>query len=353
VSLRKIAFFFCCSFVSLTASAQPRDYLDKSLLSLPTNGSKVLTPKPLAPYTSYRIRVTSPYNLRPVYPESRDKFKTDIVIDGKSFKAISLDLESDGHLGSIEFLYRGLGKPIYIGFEKDHHQEIESAHIEIYVEGWLAGLWREEIGGNWRDHTDWIAAGIMLVPIITSLGVYFVKRRQKIKALERREKREQQALILNTQNKRLEIIKEIDKRAQQRAQEIIARHYEELQKKVLYWRARAYTESYFLNPDLRQNFAIANRDRIISELEGKWSKEVLEIAQDLQLAKTLREQEPGVMHWIYARQEVVSIAHQLAWTGRPVVDAYFEEVPNYLKIVDAGDLDGTEIVLPKKAHYRT
>jgi hypothetical protein len=34
------------------------------------------------------------------------------------------------------------------------------------------------------------------------------------------------------------------------------------------------------------------------------------------------------MHWIEARQDVVNIAHQLNWSTQPVIDAYFEEVPD-------------------------
>jgi hypothetical protein len=155
--------------------------------------------------------------------------------------------------------------------------------------------------------------------------------------------------MLNTHNKSLELMREIDRRAQQKAQEIMARNYDEMQKKVMYWRTRAYTESYFLSPDLRQHFAVANREKIIDDLEKKWAQEFLEIAQDMPLAKALREQEPGVMHWIQARQEVVNIAHRLTWTSHPVIDATYEEVPNGPQIIIADELEEAEAATQKRA----
>jgi hypothetical protein len=341
MSLRVFALLLCCSVTTL-AQTESQDYLDESSLPLPTNGSKVRTPEPLAPFAPYRIRITSAYNLRPVYSESQENYETDIQIDGKSLRALSFEQGTDGHVSNLEFLYRGHGKPIYIGFGRDHYKEIENAQIEIHIEGWFEGVWRERFERTWRAYGDLIVAFLIMFPIIVATGIYFGKQRQKVRVEEKKAEQERQALMLSNHNKSLELMREIDRRAQQKAQEIMTRNYDEMQQKIMYWRTRAYTESYFLNPDLRQHFAVANREKVINELEKKWAQEFLEIAQDLPLAKALREQEPGVMHWIQARQEVVNVAHRLTWTENPVVDAVYEEVPNGPQIIIADELEETE-----------
>jgi len=325
MTLRVFLLIICCCSISSLTAAQGRDYLDTSSLALPTNGSKIRTTKPLAPFTAYRVRITSSYNLKPVYFESGKELQSDIVIDGKSFPAISYNQESDGHISSVEFLYRGAGQPIHIGFGNNHAQEVRSAQVEIYVEGYLKQLWREEFFGIWKSYANWILALALVLPPTTISLIYFLKRRKRMKDVELREEKEEQAMIINSQNKRLELMREIDRRAQKKVQEIMARNHDELQKKVMYWRTRAFTESYFLNPELRQNFALANRERIINNLEEKWSQEILEISQDLPLALALREQEPGVLHWIHARHEVVILAHRSTWSVHPVVEAYLDE----------------------------
>jgi hypothetical protein len=339
--LRVFALLLCCSFNAL-AQTESQDYLEEALLPLPTNGSKVRTPLSLAPYQSYRIQITSAYNLKPLYSESQGNYETDIQIDGKSLKAFSFDQGPDGHLGNLEFIYHGHGKPIYIGLAKDHNQEIESAKIEIYAEGWLARVWRERFSRTWQSYGELIVAFLIVFPIVVATAIYFGKQRHRMKIEEKKAEKERQALMLNTHNKSLELMREIDRRAQQKAQEIMGRNFDDLQKKMMYWRTRAYTESYFLNPDLRQHFAVSNRERIINELEKEWAQEFLEIAQDLPLAKALREQEPGVLHWIQARQEVVNIAHRLTWTANPIVDAYYEEVPNGPQIIIADEVEEAE-----------
>ncbi len=341
MSLRVVALLVCCSVTTL-AQTESQDYLEESSLPLPTNGSKVRTPLSLAPYQSYRIRITSAYNLKPIYSESQGNYETDIQIDGNSLKAFSFDQGSDGHLSNLEFIYRGHGKPIYIGFGRDHYREIESAQIEIHAEGWMERVWRERFSIMWNAYGELIIAGLIFFPIVVVTGIYFTRQRHKIKTEEKKADRERQALMLNSHNKSLELMREIDRRAQQKAQEIMGRNYDEMQKKIMYWRTRAYTESYFLNPDLRHHFAVANREKIINELEKNWAQEFLEIAQDLPLAKALREQEPGVMHWIQARQEVVNLAHRLTWTANQIVDAYYEEVPNGPQIIIADEVEEAE-----------
>jgi hypothetical protein len=335
MALRLVSLLICYWSLSSLAAAQGPDYLDKSLLSLPTNGSTVRTVKPLAPLTTYRVRITSSYNLKPVYFERGNDFHSDILIDGKTIQAISFDHESDGHISSVEFLYRGAGRPIHIGFGKNHTDEIESAYVKIYLEGYLKELWREEFYSTWKSYGNWILTVILTLPLIALALVYLSKRRKQKKDLEWREEKEEQAMIINAQNKRLELMREIDRRAQKKVQEIMIKNNDELQRKLMYWRARAFTESYFLNPDLRQNFALANRERIINSMEEKWSKEILEISQDLPLAIALREQEPGVLHWLHARQEVVILAHKSAWSIHPVVDAAIEENSDNHQIGDA------------------
>jgi hypothetical protein len=337
MALRVFLSLICCWSISSLAAAQGLDYLDNSLLSLPTNGSKVRTAKPLAPLTAYRVRITSSYNLRTVYSESENDFYSDIMIDGKVYRAISFKQESDGHISSVEFLYRGAGRPLHIGFGNNHAEEIVSAHVEVYIESFFNRIWREEFYGIWKAYSNWIVTLILTLPVITLSLIYLGKRRKRMKDAELKEEKEEQAMIINSQNKKLELMREIDRRAQKKFQEIMARNNDELQRKIMYWRTRAYTESYFLNPELRQNFALANRDRIINSLEEKWSQEILEISQDLPLAVALREQEPGVLHWIHARQEVVILAHRSAWSVHPIVDGYLEEGADNLQI--GGDVN--------------
>ncbi|MBO0723873.1 MAG: hypothetical protein J2P41_23815, partial [Blastocatellia bacterium] len=266
-------------------------------------------------------------NLRPVYSESQENYETDILIDGKFLRAFSFDEGTDSHVSNPEFIYRGYGKQIYIGFTRDHYKEIEQAQIQIYVEDWLQKFWRERLSRSWKSYGEIIIGCLILFPIVLSAGLYLNKWSQRNKAEEKKLEMERQALILNAHNKSLELMREIDQRAQQKSNEIMARNLDELQKKILYWRTRAYTESYFLNSDLRKSYAALNREKIINQLEKEWTREFLEIAQDLALGKALKEQEPGVMHWIEARQEVVNLAHQLTWSNQPVIDAYYEEVP--------------------------
>jgi hypothetical protein len=322
---RVFALILFCSITSF-AQTESQDYLTEASLPLPTNGTKIRTPKPLAPYTIYRIKVTSPYNLKPVYNESQGNYESDILIDGKFLRTLSFDQGSDSHISNLEFLYRGYGKQIYIGFTRDHYKEIERAQIQIYAEGWVERVWRERFSRSWRAYGEFLVGCLILVPIVLSVGLYLNRWSQRNRAEEKKLEMERQALILNSHNKSLELVREIEQRAQQKSNELMTKNFDELQKKIMYWRTRAYTESYFLNSDLRKSYAAVNRDKIIKELEKEWTKEFLEIAQDLALGKALKEQEPGVMHWIEARQEVVNLAHQLTWSPQPVIDAYFEEV---------------------------
>ncbi len=339
--LRILVLLLCSTIYSFAQSGR-QDYLDNSLLPLPTNGSKVRTPLPLAPYVTYRIEITSPYNLKPIYSERQDSYETDIQIDGKTLRARTFNESSDGHLGNLEFLFHGHGKPIYIGFGRDYQTDIESAQIHIYIEGRLQKVWRQVFSRAWNAYGGWVITCLLIIPIIVVSVNHYRKWIRNIRAEEKKEERERQALVLNTHNKGLELMREIERKAQQKAQELIARNYDEMQKKIMYWRSRAYTESYFLNPELRHNFAVANKEKIVNELEKKWAKEFIEIAQDLALAKALREQEPGVMHWIQARQEVVNIAHKLSWTNNPVIDAYFEEMPDSCQIIIADEFEEAE-----------
>jgi hypothetical protein len=324
--LHVFALILGCTITSF-AQTESQDYLTDSSLPLPTNGTKIRTPKPLAPYTIYRIKITSPYNLKPVYYESQGNYETDILIDGKFLRTLSFDEGSDSHIGNLEFLYRGNGKQVYIGFTRDHYKDIERAQIQISAEGWMQRVWRERFSRSWRAYGEFLVGCLILLPIVLSVGLYLNRWSQRNRAEEKKLEMERQALILNAHNKSLELMREIDQRAQQRSSELTARNFDELQKKIMFWRTRAYTESYFLNSDLRKSYAAVNRDKIINELEKEWTREFLEIAQDLALGKALKEQEPGVMHWIEARQEVVNLAHQLTWSTQPVIDAYFEEVP--------------------------
>src|SRR5262245_44116003 len=120
---------YCC-LINSFAQTESQDYLTDASLPLPTNGTKVRTPKPLAPYTTYRIKITSPYNLRPVYSESQENYESDILIDEKFPRAISFDEGTDTHVSNPEFIYRGYGKQIYIGFTRNHYKEIEQAQIQ-------------------------------------------------------------------------------------------------------------------------------------------------------------------------------------------------------------------------------
>ena len=148
MSLRVFALLFCCTITSF-AQTESQDYLQDSLLPLPTNGSKVRTPQPLAPYGSYRIVITSPYSLKPVYYEGQEVYENDIQIDGRSQKALSFDEGADGHISSLEFIFRGSGKPVTIGFGKDHYKELESAQVHVYVENWRQRIWRERFARRW------------------------------------------------------------------------------------------------------------------------------------------------------------------------------------------------------------
>jgi hypothetical protein len=339
--LRVFALILCCTITSF-AQTESQDYLSDVSLPLPTNGSKIRTPKPLAPYTTYRIKVTSPYNLKPVYYESQGNYETDILIDGKFLRTISYHEGSDSHIGDLEFLYRGYGKQVYIGFTRDHYKEIERAQIQIYAEGWMQRVWRERFSRSWRAYGEFLVGCLIMIPILLSVGFYLNRWSQRNRAEEKKLEMERQALILNSHNKSLELMREIDQRAQQKSNELITKNFDELQKKIMYWRTRAYTESYFLSADLRKSYAAANRDKIINDLEKEWTREFLEIAQDLALGKALKEQEPGVMHWIEARQEVVNIAHQLTWSTQPVIDAYFEEVPGQVILDEAQEQEQGE-----------
>jgi hypothetical protein len=332
--IRVITLILCCTVTSF-AQTESQDYLTEASLPLPTNGTKIRTPKPLAPYTIYRIKVTSPYNLKLVYSESQGNYETDILIDGKFLRAISFDEGSDNHISNPEFLYRGYGKQIYIGFTRDHYKEIERAQIQIYAEGWMQRIWRERFSRSWRAYGEFLVGCLILVPIVLSVGLYLNRWSQRNRAEEKKLEMERQALILNSHNKSLELMREIEQKAQQKSSELMTMNFDDLQKKIMYWRTRAYTESYFLNTDLRKSYAAVNREKIINELEREWTREFLEIAQDLALGKALKEQEPGVMHWIEARQEVVNLAHQLTWSTQPVIDAYFEEVPGQVIHDDA------------------
>src|SRR5262245_66017820 len=110
MSLRVLALLFCCTITSFARTqTESNDYLQESLLPMPTNGSKVRTPQPLAPYASYRIEITSPYNLKPVYYEGQDSSENDVLIDGKPLKAVSFDEGTDGYISDLNFLFRGSG----------------------------------------------------------------------------------------------------------------------------------------------------------------------------------------------------------------------------------------------------
>src|SRR5262245_529277 len=224
MSLRVFALLLCCTITSF-AQGEPQDYLGESVLPMPTNGSKVRTPQPLAPYASYRIKITSPYNLRPVYFEGQETAENDVQIDGRSFKAISFEESTDGHISNLEFIFHGYGKPITIGFSRDHYQELESAQVQIYPEKWRQRVWRERFERIWTGYAEWIIGTLLLLPIMGLAGVQLNRRYQRIRAEERMAERERQALILNSHNKSLEVMREIDRRAQQKAQEIMGKNY--------------------------------------------------------------------------------------------------------------------------------
>lgn len=305
----------------------------------PTDGSQLKLQQSLAPYKAYRIIITSPYNLKPAYSEARGNFIGDFQIEGTNLKATYTNETSDGYISHLEFVYRGTGKPITIGLANNHSKEIVQANVTIRSEGWYEAVFREYLKPFWERYDIHIISTLLIVPGLYYLWIYFLRRRQHIRVFEKKAELKKQSLVLNSHTKSLELMREIDKKAQQKADELMQRNYDELQARVVFWRTRAYTESYFLNPDLRKNFVFANRERILTELEPLWSDEMMEIAQDLTLVKQLQEHEPGVLQWLQARHEVIGMAHKLTWLPDTSIEADFEEVQDTFRVVVVDDAD--------------
>lgn len=331
-----LALVFSLLVIGNVAAAQ--NYLEKLSVPLPMDGTVIRTPGPLAPYITYRIKLSSPSNLAHIYREMPEGYISYIVIDGNLQKSVIFTEESDGFVTDLEFVYRGQGKPIEIGLSENRSKLIESVQVEMFVETWMQRLWREQVRGIWKEYSTLLTLIGMLLPIAAVLLYLYFQRTDRLRAEEEKAEAARRVFLLESHNKRIEVMREIDQRANQRAREIAAKEFNELQKKVMHWKTRAYTESYFLNHDLRHQYAYANREQIINELEKVWAKECLEIAEDLPLLNALREQEPGVMHWIQARQEVVHIAHNMSWKEQKVIDAWFEDVPE-TEIITADEFE--------------
>lgn len=336
--------------LALTPSvlAQAPSYLDNLSMPFPVDSTQVRTTRPLAPYITYRIRLTSPSDLRHIYQEYPEGYSSYVVIDGQLQKAAIFGQESDGFVNDLEFVYRGSGRPITIGLSENREKLIDSVQLEITVETWFQRLWREQLRGIWTSYGSIVIISAFLLPLVILLLFFYFRRTDRLRAEEFKAEAARRTFLLESHNKRIEVMREIDRRAQERANELFASKNYDLQKKIMYWKTKAYTESYFLNHEMRHQYAYANRDRIISELEKEWAEECLEIAQDIPLITALREQEPGVMHWIQARQEVVYLAHNMAWKEHKVIDAYFEEVPE-TEIIIADEIEAEENNVGKKS----
>ncbi len=344
MGLLKITLPLCLLLLILAGQgqAQAPGYLGKLSIPFPTDGTQVRTSAPLAPYVTYRIKITALSNLKHIYQEYPEGYNSFVVVDGQLIKAVIFDQESDGFVGNLEFLYRGNGKMISIGLSEDKRDLLSDAQLEIFVESWIQRLWREQFRHIWTEYGMALVVAALVMPVLLLLLFLYLKRTDRMRADEERAEAARRTFLLESHNKRIEVMREIDVRAHQRAQEMIKQNYDELQKKIIYWRTRAYTESYFLNVDLRHQYAHANREKVINQLEKEWAQECQEIAQDLPLMKAMREQEPGIIHWIQARQEVVYLAHNLAWKEHKVIDAYFEEIPE-TEIIIADELDFEEV----------
>lgn len=319
--------------------AQTPGYLGNLSIPFPTDGTQVRTSAPLAPYVTYRIKITALSNLKHIYQEYPEGYNSFVVIDGQLLKAVIFDQESDGFVSNLEFIYRGNGKMISIGLSENKRDLLSDVQLEIFVESWVQRLWREQFRHIWIEYGIALIVAALVLPILSLMILMYLKRTDRMRAEEERSEAARRTFLLESHNKRIEVMREIDIRAHQRAQELVIQNHDELQKKIIYWRTRAFTESYFLNVDLRHQYAYANREKIINQLEKEWTQECQEIAQDLPLIKAMREHEPGIIHWIQARQEVVYLAHNMAWKEHKVIDAFFEDIPE------------TEIIIADELNY--
>lgn len=105
---------------------------EKVHLRLPTDGTELRTP-PLEPYTVYHVRIFSPASLFPVYRKIgffSTQEVSEILLDDRRLFAVRHDA------GAVEFLYRGLGRPLSLRLASDYHVEIPFADVEVWPESW-------------------------------------------------------------------------------------------------------------------------------------------------------------------------------------------------------------------------
>lgn len=151
---------YCCIvvfllFILMLSSPTRADtpYLVAGSFTFPTDGSEFQTPKPLAPYKTYRIQITSPYGVGQLqyvhlkniagfwmpFAEQYDRLSSGVLFDGEP---ADVDSHSDAvrdsqgaHIHTITYLFQGKGDPLTLRTVADFSAVIKQAQIEIALQG--------------------------------------------------------------------------------------------------------------------------------------------------------------------------------------------------------------------------
>jgi hypothetical protein len=144
------SFLFLFLFPSPTRAVEDT-FLSSGVFTLPTTGAEFRTPQPLAPYKTYRIQISSPYDLSPLqrvrfkkiagiwlqFTEEYDRESSGILFDGEpaeSFERGEETRDSLGtHISKLVFFVQGKGEALRLRTAADYPSVIKNARVDIVL----------------------------------------------------------------------------------------------------------------------------------------------------------------------------------------------------------------------------
>jgi hypothetical protein len=106
------------------------------------------------------------------------------------------------------------------------------------------------------------------------------------------------------------------------------KHQQALASKALVLAAQAHLETYFLDPDFRQEYADRYRHDVRKSLAAEWLSEYRSILADRELHTLITAQYPGVIPFLEARLEVARLAQRLLVKPPPEPSAPKPKTPD-------------------------
>lgn len=333
-------FLIMCGLTSLigpTAFSAPADeapqFLERELLSFPTDGSFVFTSLPLELYKRYDVTIRTPYSLNPLRSSDGWWIKFDGLYWYESDSA-RWEMTRDGpDITVVTFRIRGTGRPLLLNTGRDVSTRIPVAFAEVarYIPPPppLIIPLPDPPGPSTADadllpgvlRLAGIAGGITLAILwtVALVAAFSARRRHRAELLRAQreellarhaaeEERCREEEIEEAQQRQRDS-EEAERRRQRKVEEAEVQRQRELHARARALAQVAHLERDFGNTEHRQRYAAKHRHELLGDLKQKWFSAYQLIRDDEELKQLLpqydAQYDTNTLQWLEDKLEVI------------------------------------------------